>query len=181
GDDVWMPEKLEAIEKEFLQDEEVVLVSHDFIEVDENLQELDTSKNETRLNTRRITKTYAKKDWSKEMRESILLTKGFWLGSAYSVRKEAVRLETFEMVLAQQPPPKLSYPKAHRWRDTLDNLLGPFIVASNPNFKVGFVNEVLFKHREHGNNSWNSTLSLETVLHNAESWQSVHDSAYHLI
>src|SRR5215831_2959107 len=111
GDDVWMPEKLEAIEKEFLQDEEVVLVSHDFIEVDKNLQELDTSKNETRLNTRRITKTYAKKDWSKEMRESILLTKGFWLGSAYSVRKEAVRLETFEMVLAQQPPPKLSYPK----------------------------------------------------------------------
>src|SRR5262249_26409099 len=25
GDDVWMPEKLEAIEKEFMQDEEVVL------------------------------------------------------------------------------------------------------------------------------------------------------------
>src|SRR5215813_2949226 len=75
GDDIWMPEKLEAIEKEFLQDEAVVLVSHDFIEVDENLQELNTSKNETRLNTRRITKNYAKKDWSKEMRESILLTK----------------------------------------------------------------------------------------------------------
>src|SRR5262249_41361377 len=33
GDDVWMPEKLEAIEQEFLEDEEVVLVSHDFIEV----------------------------------------------------------------------------------------------------------------------------------------------------
>jgi glycosyltransferase involved in cell wall biosynthesis len=183
GDDVWMPKKLEAIEKEFLEDEEVVLVSHDFIEVDKNLQyvhDLNIS-NETRLNTRRITKGYPKNEWSEKMRESILLTKGFWLGSAYSVRKEAVRLETFEMVLAQQPSPKLSYPKAHRWRDTLDNLLGPFIVASNPNFKVGFVNEVLFKHREHGNNSWNSTLSLETVLHNAESWQSVHDSAYHLI
>src|SRR5262249_19265928 len=40
GDDVWMPEKLEAIEKEFLQDDEVVLVSHDFLEVDENLQDL---------------------------------------------------------------------------------------------------------------------------------------------
>ena len=40
GDDVWMPEKLEAIEQEFLQDEEVILVSHDFIEVDENLQDL---------------------------------------------------------------------------------------------------------------------------------------------
>src|SRR5215468_2051335 len=29
GDDIWMPKKLEAIEKEFLQDEAVVLVSHD--------------------------------------------------------------------------------------------------------------------------------------------------------
>src|SRR5262245_58882956 len=64
GDDVWMPEKLEAIEKEFLQDEEVVLVSHDFIGVDENLEGLNIL-NETNLNTRRITKSYAKKDWSK--------------------------------------------------------------------------------------------------------------------
>ena len=77
------------------------------------------------------------------------------------------------MVIAQHPAAAhLSY---------LDIALGPFIVASNPNFKVGFVNEVLFKHREHGNNSWNSTLSLEMVLCNAERWQSVHDSAYHLI
>jgi glycosyltransferase involved in cell wall biosynthesis len=183
GDDVWMPEKLEAIEREFLQDEEVVLVSHDFIEVDENLQYVHdwNISNETRSNTHRITKRYAKKDWSEKMRESILLTKGFWLGSAYAVRKKAIPLETFEMVLAQHPPAQLTYLEAHRWRDTLDNLLGPFIVASSPNFKVGFVNEVLFKHREHGKNSWNSTLSLEMVLCNAERWQSVHDSAYHLI
>jgi hypothetical protein len=85
------------------------------------------------------------------------------------------------MVLAQQRPPKLTYVKGHRWRDTLDNVLAPFIVASNANFKVGFVNEVLFKHREHANNSSNSTFSLEMVLHNAETWQSVHDTAYHLI
>ena len=183
ADDVWMPKKLEAIEKEFLQDEEVVLVSHDFIEVDENLQYVDdwNVSNETRLNTRRITKRFPKKEWSEKMRESILLTKGFWLGSAYAVRKEAISLETFEMVLARQPTPKLTYLEGHRWRDTLDNVLAPFIVASNANFKVGFVNEVLFKHREHGNQSWSSTLSLEMVLHNAESWQSVHDTAYHLI
>ena len=174
------PQKLEAIEKEFLQDKEVVLVSHDFIEVDENLQYVHdwNVSNETRLNTRRITKRYPKKEWSEKMRESILLTKGFWLGSAYAVRKEAISLETFEMVLAQQPAPKL---EGHRWRDTLDNVLGPFIVASNANFKVGFVNEVLFKHREHGNNSWNVTLTSEMILHNAESRQSVHDTAYHLI
>src|SRR5438093_11453615 len=69
GDDVWMPEKLEAIEKEFMQDEEVVLVSHDFIEVDENLQYVHplNISNVTRLNTRRITIIYAKKDWSAEI------------------------------------------------------------------------------------------------------------------
>src|SRR5207247_3606000 len=55
GDDVWMPNKLEAIEKEFLQDDEVMLVSHDFIQVDENLQDLNMLNeiNETRLNIRR--------------------------------------------------------------------------------------------------------------------------------
>src|SRR5215831_19722456 len=85
ADDVWMAKKLEAIEKEFLQDEEVVLVSHDFIRVDKNLQDLNIL-DETNLNTRRITKSYAKKDWSNKLRESILLRKGFWLGSAYALR-----------------------------------------------------------------------------------------------
>jgi len=148
-----MPEKLTAVEHEFMQDEEVALVSHDFIQVDENLQELDTSRNETRLNTRRITESYAKKDWSDKMREAILLRRGFWLGSAYAVRKKAILLERFERVIAQHPAPNLGYLEEYRWRDTLEMLLGPFIVASNPSFKVAFVNEVLFKHRVHGG-SW---------------------------
>src|SRR5215831_18907278 len=174
GDDVWIPEKLEAIEVEFLQDEEVVLVSHDFIEVDENLQDLNILNNKTRLNTRRITKSHAKKDWSKAMREAILLRKGFWLGSAYAVRKKAVPLERFETVIAQHPAAHLSY---------LDMTLCPFIVASSPTFKVGFVNEVLFKHRSHGynNNRWSSITSIESALRNIERWQSVHSTTYHLI
>jgi glycosyltransferase involved in cell wall biosynthesis len=174
GDDVWLPQKLQAIEKEFLQDEEVVLVSHDFIQVDENLRDLNISNNETRLNTRRIMKSHAKKDWSKAMREAILFRKGFWLGSAYAVRKKAVPLKRFETVIAQHPGAYLSY---------LDMTLGPFIVASNPTFKVGFVNEVLFKHRAHGdnNNRWRSITSIENALRNIERWQSVHSTTYHLI
>lgn len=182
GDDVWMPNKLEAIEKEFLQDEEVVLVSHDFIRVDENLQDL-SILDETRLNTRRITKSHAKKDWSEKMRESILLRKGFWLGSAYAARKKAIMLERFETVIAQHPAPHLAYLGGFRWRDTLDMTLGPFIVASNPSFKVGFVNEVLFKHRTHGNNS-NSSLtsrSVEMAVSTIERWQSVNATTYSLI
>jgi glycosyltransferase involved in cell wall biosynthesis len=172
GDDVWMPKKLEAIEKEFLQDEEIVLVSHDFIRVDENLQDLNIL-DETNLNTRRITKNHAKQDWSKKMREAILLRKGFWLGSAYAVRKKAILLERFEAVIAQYPAAYLSY---------LDMTLAPFIVASNPTFKVGFVNEVLFKHRVHGNNSsWSSITSVEGALRNIERWQSVHATTYYLI
>ena len=176
GDDVWMPEKLEAIEKEFLQDEEVVLVSHDFREVDENLQyvhDLNIS-NETRLNTHRIAKSYAKKDWSDKMREAILFREGFWLGSAYAVRREAIPLARFETVIAQHPAACLSY---------LDMTLGPFIVASNPNFKVGFINDVLFKHRSHGNSSDSSltSISVERALCTIERWQSVHATTYHLI
>ena len=55
------------------------------------------------MNTRRITKSHAKKDWSKEMREAILLRKGFWLGSAYAVKKKAIKLQRFERVIAQHP------------------------------------------------------------------------------
>src|SRR5207249_3931330 len=66
GDDVWMPEKLEAIEKEFLF-EDVVIVSHDFMRVDENLQDL-RILDETNLNTRRITNSYPKRDWSEKLR-----------------------------------------------------------------------------------------------------------------
>jgi glycosyltransferase involved in cell wall biosynthesis len=173
GDDVWMPEKLEAIEKEFLQDEKVILVSHDFIRVDENLQDLHIL-DETNLNTRRITKSYAKKDWSQRMREAILFREGFWLGSAYAVRREAIPLARFETVIAQHPAACLSY---------LDMTLGPFIVASNPTCKVGFVNEVLFKHRSHGdnNNRWSSITSKENALRNIERWQSVQSTTYHLI
>src|SRR5262245_34703489 len=182
GDDVWMPEKLEAIEKEFLQDEEVVLVSHDFIEVDEDLQDLNVL-DKTRLNTRRITKSHAKKDWSNKLRESILFTKGFWLGSAYCVRKKAILLERFERLIAQHAPANLAYLEGFRLRDTLDLALGSFIVASNPTFKVGFVNEVLFKHRRHGNNTDSnfSSISVERALCTIESWQLMHATSYHLI
>ena len=107
------------------------------------------------------------------MREAILLRKGFWLGSAYAVRKKAVPLERFETVIAQHPAAHLSY---------LDMTLGPFIVASNPTFKVGFVNEVLFKHRAHGETIIVGAItSIERALRNIERWQSVHATTYHLI
>ena len=117
------------------------------------------------------------------MREAILLRRGFWLGSAYAVRKKAILLERFEKVIAQHPPANLTYHEEFKWRDTLDMTLGPFIVASNPNFKVGFVNEVLFKHRVHGNNSNSSfsAISLEKALSTVARWQSVNATTYRLI
>jgi len=61
--------------------------------------------------------------------------------------------------------------------------LAPFLMASNPTFKVGFVNEVLFKHRWHGNNSDSSfsSISLEKALSTVVRWQSVNATTYHLI
>ena len=105
------------------------------------------------------------------MREAILFREGFWLGSAYAVRREAIPLARFETVIAQHPAAYLSY---------LDMTLGPFIVAANPTFKVGFVDEVLFKHRLHGNNSWSSR-NIEDELRNIERWQSVNATSYRSI
>src|SRR2546427_9654826 len=106
------------------------------------------------------------------MRQAILFRKGVWLGSVYDVRNKAIPLERFEKVIAQNPAAHLSY---------LDMTLGPFIVASNPSFKVGFVNEVLFKHRTHNNNGWDSIKSVEGALRRIEVWQSIHATTYNLI
>jgi hypothetical protein len=126
------------------------------------------------LNTRRITKSYARKDWSKEMRDAILLREGLWLGSAYAIRSKAVPLESFETLIAQHPAVRSSY---------LDMTLGPFIVASNPNCRVGFVDEVLFKHRAHGSSSRSSfsSISVERALRTVEICKSVDATTYHLI
>ena len=173
GDDIWLPTKLEAIEKEFLQDEDVILVSHDFVRVDERLQDLPIST-ATHANTEMVTTRHPKQDWSREMRDAILFRRGLWLGSAYAVRKKAIPLDRFEVSLAEHPGAALSY---------LDMTLGPFVVAANPHSKVGFVNQVLFKHRTHryNNNDWSSITSIENALRNIERWQSVHATTYHVI
>jgi glycosyltransferase involved in cell wall biosynthesis len=173
GDDVWLPQKLEAIEKEFLKGEDVVLVSHDFVRVDENLQEFNIP-NDTRSNTQRITTSRAKQDWSKEMRDAILFRRGFWLGSAYAVKRTAIPLDRFEAALAKHPGVALSY---------LDMTLGPFVVAANPNSTVGFVNQVLFKYRTHRHsiNDWRSITTIEHALRTIERWQSIHATTYRLI
>jgi glycosyltransferase involved in cell wall biosynthesis len=170
GDDVWLPEKLNKIEESFLNDESTILVSHDFIRCNEQLEPLGIL-DQTNLNTARIIKCTDQEEWNIRFRQSIILRKGFWLGSAYAVRRSAFNLQLFESILSQIGDYHLSY---------LDMTLGPFIIASNPNGKVEFINEVLFKYRAHGANSWKSK-DKERALLNIQRWQVVHKSTHEIL
>jgi glycosyltransferase involved in cell wall biosynthesis len=154
GDDVWMPEKIAEMEKLFLSDDAFFIASHDHVRVNGNL-ELSNIQDETHLNVSRITTTYPQNKWSEELKWSVLLREGYWLGSAYCIRKKFLQVEEFEKITAQYSNTQWAY---------LDMVLGPFMVASNIELKVGFVNKPLFKYRVHQNNTSASARSKVTMI-----------------
>lgn len=154
GDDVWVPEKLEEIEKLFLSDDTMCIASHDHVRVNENLQ-LTGVRDETHLNVERITRSFPANQWSEQFKHAILFREGYWFGSAYSIRKKYLRMDEFENIMEKFKHSHWAY---------LDMTLGPFMVVSNSQLSVGFVNKPLFKYRVHSNNSSASALSSMAML-----------------
>ena len=155
GDDVWMPGKLEEMEKLFLSDNNICIASHDHIRVNENMQ-VTGIIDDTHLNVKRITINYPHAEWSDQFKRSILLRKGYWFGSAYCIRKKFLRIDEFEKITASYDHTGWAY---------LDMTLGPFMVASNKNLIAGFVNSPLFKYRVHSSNSSASAQTNTAMLH----------------
>lgn len=143
GDDVWMPEKIEEMEKLFLSDNTICIASHGHVRVNANLEPMGIV-DDTHRNIKRITGNYPYADWSEQFKHSILLRRGYWFGSAYCIRKKYLYMHEFEKIVEHYDKSQWAY---------LDMTLGPFMMASNIKCKAAFANRPLFKYRVHSDNS----------------------------
>jgi glycosyltransferase involved in cell wall biosynthesis len=140
GDDTWPASKLEKIEEEFIKSSNVILVSHGHERVSKHGQSLNVS-DATHKNIRLIEKTSTRLNSTNQaLRSSILFRRGFWLGSAYSIRSSALNLGAFCRLLDQTPLSRLAY---------MDLVLAPFLVQTNPQGEVKYIPELVFKYRIH--------------------------------
>lgn len=144
GDDVWSHDKLETIIPVFERNEEMAIVSHNYIRVDENRKNLhvidDTHQNINRI----LSSAPDEMGLSEALKDSILAKKGFWCGSAYSLRKRFVDIEKFEQWMSGFSNVRFTY---------LDLVLPTFILINNPDAMVGYIHKVLFEYRIHSNNT----------------------------
>ncbi len=170
GDDVWIPTKLEQLERLFLEDSAMVLASHQHVYVNETLGDLGV-QDATHRNIDRIMSRVPKTERSAALRHSVLFRRGYWLGSAYVIRRSMLDLEQYERIIGQYSQTAFAY---------LDLTIGPFVVASNPTASVGMVNQRLFKYRQHSNNSCN-TVSIESARRGCLRARSTNQLTYELI
>jgi glycosyltransferase involved in cell wall biosynthesis len=144
GDDVWMPRKIEAVLPLFEQYPNMGIVSHDYVRVDASRKPMNF-KDDTQLNIERILKTCPTvEEQSEAYKKSILAKKGYWGGSAYSLRRSFIDIEQFE-----------NWKNSFQYiRNTyLDLVLPTFILLHRPEIMVGFVPEKLFEYRIHASNT----------------------------
>lgn len=144
GDDLWMPEKIETVLPLYAANSSMGIVSHDYVRVDANRKPLNYT-DDTQENIQRILHSCkTPEEQSNAFKESILAKKGYWGGSAYSLRRTVVDVEKFEAW-------RLSFPYI---RNTyLDLVLPTFILLHHPEIMVGHVHQKLFEYRIHANNT----------------------------
>lgn len=160
GDDYWAANKLEVVERGFLADPNLVLLSHDHVRVDENGFELPVG-DETHQNIASIRRrAKSTEHFSDLLREAVLEQKGYWLGSAYSFRACLLDLPKLE---AQIEPFGFE-----RLRQTyLDLTIAPFLVLTNPGKHVGYTPETRFFYRIHDKASMGGNLTPQKARQSA--------------
>lgn len=160
GDDYWAANKLEVVEREFLADPDLMLLSHDHVRVDEEGIEL-RIQDETDRNIASIQgRAKSAHHFSDLLKETVLEHKGYWLGSAYSFRKRLFDIPKFESQIAAFG--------LERLRQTyLDLVIAPFLVLTNPLKKVGYTRDTRFSYRVHDKGSMGGNVSPEKARQSA--------------
>jgi glycosyltransferase involved in cell wall biosynthesis len=144
GDDLWMPEKIESILPLFEKYKEMGIVSHDYIRVNTDRKPF-LYIDDTQENILRILKTRSTiEEQSEAYKDSILCKKGYWAGSAYSLRRSIIDTEKFEAWRSSFQFVRHTY---------LDLVLPTFILMQHPDIMVGYVHKKLFEYRIHTNNT----------------------------
>jgi glycosyltransferase involved in cell wall biosynthesis len=145
GDDIWLPQKLELVEKAFIENPNRVLVTHDY-EVIDGESKLRPYGDNTHINTARIVKESGGdlKKMDVMLRNSMLCFKGVWMGSAFSIRRDLIDFEVYKKWVFNLPDPGMSHQ---------DQPLAAFIMVNYINNEVYFINQKLFQYRLFGFNS----------------------------
>ncbi len=144
GDDLWMPEKIESVLPLYEQYPQMGIVSHDYVRIDTNRVPMNYM-DDTQENIARILKTCdTVEEQSNSFKESILAKKGYWGGSAYSLRRSFIDINKFEAWCSSFQYIRNTY---------LDLVLPTFILIHHPEVMVGYVHKKLFEYRIHANNT----------------------------
>lgn len=168
GDDYWSANKLTVVDREFLANPDLMLLSHDHARVDLNGVELsvrdDTHKNIAFIRRR----AKSAEQFSDLLRETILEQRGYWLGSAYSFRKCLFDVPKFEDQIGRCNFEKL--------RETyLDLIIAPFLVLTNPRKKVGYTPDTRFFYRIHDKASLAGNVSPEKARQSARKGRNINE------
>ena len=184
GDDVWESAKLERCEAPFESDPRTVMMSHQHVRVDRYGAPLDV-KDDTHSNIDAILREYQEPERrTLEFKRSVLEKRGYWLGSAFMIRRDALELDVFKAWAESLPHPRHVY---------LDLVVAPYLILTNPEATIGLVDEVLLKYRFHGGNSCSdysdvsravrsihrgyfTTLAVYDLLHKYDSLQLARDA-----
>jgi len=146
GDDTWPLQKLDRVVKEFNRDPNVYFVTHNHRRVNSQGRPLGVM-DETHRNLRRLAYYINEEKRQEFLRQSVLLRKGIWFGSAYSMRRKSIPLEFFNNIVKDNPNAKFAY---------LDLVIAPFVVQVNLNGKIVYVDDLVFDYRIHTTNSAHS-------------------------
>lgn len=158
GDDLWRPEKLECVIAAYTANSRLVLLSHDYSIIDSDGASTgetdDTMRNTRRLIDRRL----LPEAMSDAFKDSILSYRGVWLGSAFTIRRDAINLPELERFIASVSIPRF------RHLSYQDHLLAQFVIITRPDDLVGFLDMKLFDYRIFLGNTSGLSASRESAL-----------------
>ena len=149
ADDYWMKEKIENVIPLFEQYPQMGVVSHDYTRIDAKGKLVDIVDDTQENIAGILARCKTLEEQSEAFKESILAKKGYWGGSAYSLRRSFVDTEKFEEWRTSFPFIRNTY---------LDLVLPTFILVLKPDILVGYVHKKLFAYRQHGNNTSGNTI-----------------------
>jgi glycosyltransferase involved in cell wall biosynthesis len=150
ADDVWDEEKCRLVAESFERDPAVVFVSHDYRTVDADLRVL-REDDPLLMPTRAHARSGDARALSDFMRQSVLRYAGnVWLGSAYSIRRDALDLDAFSTWCSALPDSRLVYQ---------DHPLATFLLARTTG-RAAYVDAKLFSYTIHDANYSSADIDL---------------------
>lgn len=160
GDDIWYPNKIEEVEKAFAENEDRILVTHDYECINGKGENRPYTSDPTHFNMLRIFEEASSlEEMDKLLRNSMLSYKGVWLGSAFSLRRKYLDIAGFKKLMLKMPGSNLSHQ---------DQPIAAYVVLQNREKQMYFINQILFKYRVFGMNSSGVSYDVSSALRTIE-------------